>query len=339
MLDRDSILRLPKVELHVHLEGSIQPATLLQLAKKNNVPLPADDLDGLEKWFNFRDFDHFVEIYTTSCNAIRSAEDLEYIAEEFARNQKSQNVLYTEVTYTADTIFEKTGIPFSEQIQALRSGFDRVEGTEVNLILDIVREVSVERGLRTCEWCVDGMRYGVVAIGLSGFEGRTPVKNHQTSFELAKKAGLGVSAHAGETAGPESIREVLEFAKADRIGHGIRCLEDGNLTAELRDQMIHVEVNPTSNVRLKVVDSIESHPIGKMIDEGLSVSINSDDPPMFGTTITDELFKVGNAFELNEDILYTLTLNAARNSFLEDEERKNLVKLITEGYQACNPQS
>lgn len=331
---REIVPTLPKVELHVHLEGSIQPSTLLRLAERNKYELPAKDVEGLREWFQFRDFPHFVEVYVAASKCIKTPDDLELIAEEFAREQLRQNILYTEANYTAMTIRRYAGIPWDEQLDALQRGFAKVSGTKVNLIVDIVREFTTEEGEAIAQWCISGQGKGVVAIGLSGFEGKTPVSNHAAAFKTAKEAGLKCSAHAGETGGAAAIREALDVALADRIGHGIRCLDDGPLVRDLRDRQIHLEVNPTSNVCLGVVPSLAEHPLPRLLDEGLSVSINSDDPPYFSTTLTDEWIRCAEEFELSTDILYTLCLGAAQQAFLSDVDKADLKRRIMSGWDA-----
>ncbi len=330
---REVIEALPKVELHVHLEGSIQPETLLRLAERNKIDLPAKDITGLREWFQFRDFPHFVDVYVAASKCIKTPDDLELIAEEFARGQAAQNILYTEATYTGMTIQRYAGIPWNEQLDALNRGFAKFPEAKVNLIVDIVREFPTEEGEQIAQWCIDGKDKGVVAIGLSGFEGKTPVSHHAAAFRAAKDAGLNCSAHAGETGGADAIREVLEVALADRIGHGIRCLEDPRLVQELRDRQIHLEVNPTSNVCLKVVPSLPEHPFPLLLDEGLSVSINSDDPPYFNTSLTEEWIRCAEAFELSTDILYSLCLGAADKAFLSSEDKAALKRRIIAGWE------
>lgn len=331
---REIITDLPKVELHVHLEGSIQPETLLKLAERNQISLPATDVAGLRQWFKFRDFNHFVEIYVAASKCIRKPQDLELIAEEFARGQAAQNILYTEAHFTAMTIHRYSGIPFDEQLDALTRGFRKVPESPVNLILDIVRGFPVSEGETIAQWCIDGFGKGVVAIGLSGFESTDPVAIHKHSFKAAKDAGLFCTAHAGETGGAAAIREALDEALADRIGHGVRCIEDGALVQELRDKQVHLEVNPTSNVSLGLYPSLAEHPLPVLMDEGLSVSINSDDPPYFNTTLTDEWIRCAEEFELSTDILFSLCQGAVNKSFLGDAEKSVLRKAVSEGWEA-----
>ncbi|MEI8282550.1 MAG: adenosine deaminase [Armatimonadota bacterium] len=331
---RQIIQDLPKVELHVHLEGSIQPETLLQLASRYNISLPASDVAGLQEWFKFRDFNHFVEVYVAASKCIRKPEDLELIAEEFARGQAAQNVLYTEAHFTAMTIFRYAGIPFDEQLDAISRGFAKVPESPVNLILDIVRGFPVAEGEQIAQWCIDGLGKGVVGIGLSGFERTDPIAVHKHSFRAAKEAGLKCSAHAGETGGAPAIREALSDAYADRIGHGVRCIEDGQLVKELRDKQIHLEINPTSNVSLGLYPSLAEHPLPILMDEGLSVSINSDDPPFFNTTLTDEWIRCAEEFQFSTDILYSLCQGAVNKSFLGDAKKSVLRKQISESWDS-----
>lgn len=334
MLTPEFFEAMPKVELHVHLEGATQPETLLKLAKKNGIELPATDLEGVKKWFQFENFDQFVQVYIACIECFRSGEDIELLAEEFAREQARQNILYTEATYTAETIFRRCGVPADEQIEALRAGFAKVPETRVELIIDIVRDMETPNGEWTAELCKKWVGQGVCAIGLSGFEGRTEVSRHSAAIRDAKKAGLRCSTHAGETQGPDSIREVIEHADPDRIGHGVRCVEDPHLVAQLRDSQIHLEVNPSSNVCLGVFRSLEEHSLPRMMDEGLNISINSDDPPFFSTTLSDEYERCAEVFEFSSDVVYSLAVNAAKNAFLPEPEKRDLVAKVSSGFSA-----
>lgn len=168
-------------------------------------------------------------------------------------------------------------------------------------------------------------------------EGQDPISVHAPVFAEARRQGLPISAHAGETKGPESIREALEFANPDRIGHGVRCVEDVKLVRELAERRIPLEVCPTSNVALGVFPSLEKHTLPYLLEAGLNVSINSDDPPMFGTTLTDELFRVSQTFGLDQDALYSLTLNAANAAFVSDERKDELRAILRENYFSSEP--
>jgi len=322
---------LPKVELHVHLEGSIRPETLLQLAKRHSVALPADDLAGLREWYKFRDFKHFVEIYVTLSSCVRDAADIELVTREFLQGQAEQNVLHTEATFTMWTLHKQNGTSLDDQLKAVNRAREEAN-TSMNLVLDIVREESVENGLIMAEFAIANHGNGICALGLTGVEVETEPKKHEAAFRKAKDAGLPITCHAGETGGADVIWGCLRDLGADRIGHGIRCLEDPALVKELRDRQIHLEVCPSSNVALGLVPSIQEHPIVEMLNQGLNVSINSDDPPMFSTSLTQELDRCSETFGFNQDVLFTLTQNAARAAFLPETEKRALGEKIRVGY-------
>lgn len=324
--------RIPKVELHVHLEGSIRPETVLKLAKKNALSLPADDVAGLQEWYRFRDFPHFVDVYVAVSKCLRTADDLELVAREFLEGQAQQNVLHTEVTYTASTIEKYAGIPWPQQhaalLRAIRYGEAEL-GVSLGIIIDIVRGDPPKRALEVAHWATESE--GVVALGLAGEE-RFGCAQYAPAFELARERGLPIVPHAGETMGPQSILDVLRHTRPLRIGHGVRCLENRALTAELFRRAIPLEVCPTSNVALGVFPDLESHPLPKLMDEGLVVTINSDDPPMFGTTLAEEFKRCADAFALDEHMLWSLSLNALNASILHDVQRKELLKRMREDY-------
>jgi adenosine deaminase len=316
----ESFIRaMPKVELHVHLEGSIQPETLLTLAQRNRVALPYDTVEGLRAWYTFRDFPHFVEIYVAISKCLKTPEDIEWIAREFLAGQAAQNIKHTEATYTAYTIYKVCGIEFADQLAALhkaRAWAQRELGVDMTLTLDIAREVMPEMGMVTAEWAISAMDSGVSAFGLGGYEVGNPPEKFAAAFERARAAGLPAVPHAGETEGAPSIWGALRHLNAVRIGHGVRALEDPMLTAYLRARQIPLEVCPTSNVCLDVAPSIEKHPIQKLLDAGLYVTLNSDDPPMFNTTLTDEFLQCADAFGWDAAQCEALSLNALRASFL-----------------------
>lgn len=308
---------MPKVELHVHLEGSIRPETVLSLAKKNNIALPADTVEGLREWYVFRDFPHFVEIYVSVSNCIKSPEDIEFIAREFLVGQKDQNILHSEVTYTASTIEKLAGIPFDEQMDALNRAMDwgkKELGISMGLIIDIVRGVSGDSALGLAENVVRHKDRGICALGIAGEEILGEVPHYADAFRAVQNAGIPIIPHAGEIAGPEIIWEALEFTQCKRIGHGLRCLEDDSLVEHLVENQIVLEVCPSSNVCLAGVKSIADHPVRQMRERGIKVTINSDDPPMFNTTLSEEYARCAVAFGWNEADLEALTETAQNSS-------------------------
>ncbi|MGH9800880.1 MAG: adenosine deaminase [Blastocatellia bacterium] len=323
------IRRMPKVELHVHLEGSIQPETLLELARRNQVKLPATTVEGLREWYTFTDFAHFIEIYITISSCICSPEDIELIAREFLRGQAAQNILHSEVTFTPYTHFSlNRRIPFADQLAALsraRASAAEEFGISVGWVLDISRNVRpIEHSLTVADWVISGKESGVIALGLGGPEIGHPPELFAEAFDRVLAAGLTSVPHAGETVGAESIRGALQSLKAQRIGHGVRCLEDSDLVAELRERQIPLEVCPTSNVCLGVAPSISEHPLPQLLEAGLYVTINSDDPPMFNTTLTDEYLKITEAFGFSVETIEQLVINAVRASLLPELARAEM---------------
>ena len=316
----ESFIRaMPKVELHVHLEGSIRPETLLQLAQRNRITLPYDTLEGLREWYTFRDFPHFVEIYIAISKCLKTADDIELIAREFLAGQAAQNIKHSEATYTAFTIYKLCGIPFEQQLAAIqraRAWAQRELGVDMTLTLDIARELRPDQGMVTADWAIAAFGNGVSGFGLGGYEVGNPPEKFTEAFQRALDAGIPSVPHAGETEGAASIWGAIRSLNASRIGHGVRAVQDPMLIDYLRAHQIPLEVCPTSNVCLGVAASIDTHPIKNLLDAGLYITLNSDDPPMFNTTLTDEYLKCADAFGWDAAMCETLSLNALRASFL-----------------------
>jgi aminodeoxyfutalosine deaminase len=321
------LLRLPKVELHVHLEGSMRPAVLLELARRNGIELPAQDEAGLKRWFRFTDFEHFVQVYLACSRALRSPEDFQLLALDFLTEQAYQNVVYTEVHFTISTHLAN-GVNGDEVLAALAEAIaegERRHGVTLRLIPDIVRNVGVEPADRTLDWALAGWKRGVVAaLGLSGSERLYPNEPFRDHFIAAKREGLHRVAHAGEHAGPESIRSVLDVCDAERIGHGVRAVEDPTLVEELRAAQVPLEVCPTSNVCLGVVPDLPGHSFDRLYRSGLALSVNSDDPTFFNTNLTLEYLRLHQTFGYSPAELAGFSLAALRQSFLPEDERATL---------------
>jgi adenosine deaminase len=336
----DFIRTMPKVELHVHLIGAIQPETLLRLAQQHGVALPADTVEGLHQWYTFTDFAHFVEIYLTISDCIRTADDVELIAREFLAGQAAQNIVYTEVTHTPFYIAKK-GIPYDQQLAAIRRARAWAEetlGVTLRLIIDIPREISVPDGNDLARWVGSVWGDTVLALGLGGPEIGNPPEKFAEAFAYAQQIGLPSVPHAGETEGPASIWGALRSLNAVRIGHGVRCLEDPALVAELRDRQIPLEVSPTSNVCLHVAPDFAHHPLPRLIEEGLYVTLNSDDPAMFNTTLTEEYRRVADCFGYDAAMLQKLVMNAARAALLPVDEKATLVARLEREFAVLNGQ-
>lgn len=332
MVSRAFVEALPKVELHVHLEGAIRPETLLTLAERNNVDLPASDLDGLRRWYRFVDFPHFANVFQTVSRSIKNADDIELIAREFLVGQAEQNILYTEATYSAMTQYKNTGVSFGEQLAAInraRKWAETTLGVSMQLIIDIARGFSTdEQDEMVADWVIAGHGNGVAALGLGGLEIGYPPERYERLFDRVRDAGVPAIVHAGETGGPDSVRGAIEALKSLRIGHGVRCLEDAGLVSMLRERRIPLELCPSSNICLGVFDSIDAFPLPALMEAGLYLTLNSDDPPMFDTTLTDELMLVADAFGLDEDDLRGFQERAAKVALLDGSARESLIDRI-----------
>jgi aminodeoxyfutalosine deaminase len=330
------IKAVPKAELHVHLEGSIQPATLLMLAQRNDVKLPVLTVEDLQDWFTFRDFDHFIEIYFEISSCLKTSDDYELIAYEFGANMARQNVRYAEVTFSPSTHHFSLGIPFDTFFSGLTKGRMRAQtefGVEIRWVFDIVRDIpdvllNHTRAEYTLAVAEEGMRDGVVALGLGGGEVGNPPERYAKWFEKALEAGLHSTPHAGETVGPESIWGAVRVLGAERLGHGVRSIEDPVLVSYLAEKQIPLEVCPTSNNRLGVYADLTAHPMPDLYYAGVPVTINSDDPPLFNTTLNDEVKLLVDPFNFDIDTINEILLNGVRYSFLPTEERQALEALI-----------
>ena len=324
------IRRMPKVELHVHLEGSIRPKTLLTLAERNNAKLPAESLEKMREWYQFSDFAHFIEIYFAICNCIRTPDDFELIASEFLKHQAEQNIKYSEVIFTPYT--HREHVTFDEQLAAINRARKKAEaeyGVQIGLVPDLSRQMRpVEESFQVINWAIENMENGIIALGLGGPEIDNPPEIFSETFRRARIAGLPSLPHAGETEGPQSIWGAINALSAVRIGHGVRCLEDVELVAYLREKQIPLDVSPTSNVCLGVAPTLEEHPLPQLLDEGLFVTINSDDPPMFDTTLTDEYLRIVDAFDFDIERVKQLVLNGVCASLLSSEAKEVLEKNI-----------
>ena len=333
-------LQLPKVELHVHLEGAIAAPTLLALAARHGIALPGRTEAELAAWLEFRDFPHFADVYQTISRCIQTTEDLEMLTYEFLRGQAQQAIWHTEFTFTAWTHFHNWQLPYPEQFAALHQARQRAErdfGVSSRVIVDIPRGyASPAEALVVAEQAILGQPYGVAALGLGGYEVGNPVGAYGAAFALAREAGLPCVLHAGETEGPASIWDALETGHSLRIGHGVRCLEDPALVAYLRTHQVPLEVCPSSNVCLKVVPDYAAHPLPRLLAEGLYVTLNSDDPALFGTTLTQEYEKSHRLLGLSPGQLAQLSANGLAAALLPAEQKAALRAQYFDSAAAAN---
>ncbi len=324
---------MPKVELHVHLEGAIAPATLLRLARRRGVVLPADTEAGIRRWFEVDGFERFVEVYLAVSRCLRDPEDFQMAVRDFLAERATQNIVYSEVYLTVST-HAANGANVDEVADALAetvAGGERDLGISVRWIPDIVRNVDYSWADRTLEWALEHRGRYVVGLGLAGKESypASPFREH---FRVAAAEGLGTVVHAGEQEGAASVREALEVCSPRRIGHGFRSVEDGDLVAELVEAQLPLELCPTSNLKLGLVDEMTSHPLRSLARAGARWSVATDDPEFFGCDLAGELLASGTLAGLGGAGLAALTLDAAADAFAADDERAALRERLLAGF-------
>lgn len=279
----------PKIELHVHLEGTIRPATLLTIARRNGESLPADTVEGLQELYEFTDFAHFIEVWVLTTNCLRTADDFRQVTVDYAAEAASFGAVYLEGIFSpAERV--RRGVGWGEIFTGYAEGaveaFERY-GVVVRFTPDIYRTLEPEWAEECARQAVRHADRGVVGLGLGGLESATPAEPYAKAFAIARDGGLALVPHAGEAAGPDSVREILGFDPA-RIRHGIRAVEDPGVLAEIVDRGLVLDVCPTSNLRTRVVGSLDDHPLPRLRAAGVPCTVNTDDPAMFGTDLGRE---------------------------------------------------
>ena len=324
--------RLPKVELHLHLVGSASVPTVLELARRHpDSGVPRSEAELVE-FYSFRDFPHFSEVYGAVSALVREPADVAGLVSGAARDLARQNVRYVELTVTPYT-FTSAGLPPAEVTRALDEGAaaaQREHGVQVAYIFDIAGEYGAPAAQATLAHALSCPPQALVGFGLAGIEQARPAHaaTFREVFAEAIAAGLHSVPHAGEMSGPATIWEAVTGLRAERIGHGLSCLQDPGLVTRLRDRQLPLEVCPTSNVCTRQVGDLAAHPLPRMLAQGLFVTLNSDDPPMFGTTLTGEYRQAASVLGLGPDELATLAANGVRASFLPSATQQTLLTEI-----------
>ncbi|MDT4992640.1 MAG: aminodeoxyfutalosine deaminase [Actinoplanes sp.] len=313
------IAGLPKAELHVHHVGSASPRIVAELAARHegDTPVPADPA-ALADYFAFRDFRHFIEVYLSVVDLIRDPADLRTLTYEVARELGRQQVRYAELTVTPYSHVRR-GIPSAEVCAAIedaRTAAAADFGVDLRWCFDIPGEAGLAAADETLRIALQDRPDGLVSFGLGGPEVGVPRPQFKPHFDQARAAGLHSVPHAGETTGPETIWDALRELSAERIGHGIAAAEDPRLMTYLAEHAIPLEICPTSNVRTRAIAEIAEHPLARLVAAGIPVSINSDDPPMFGTTLEEEYAVAARLLGLDADGVAGLARSAVSACFL-----------------------
>ncbi|MET0648964.1 MAG: adenosine deaminase [Pyrinomonadaceae bacterium] len=325
-MKRLNLETLPKTELHLHLEGAIPADVLLELVHKYGGAEEAPDKGRLAERLTYRDFPHFLDTWRWMCRFVREYEDFTRMAYGVAKNLAAQHVRYAELHFSPPD-FLGHGLSVAGIAKAVRAGLDQAGGLEVSLIMDLCRQYGPERGRRWLGEVVEvADEAGIVGVGLGGPEHLAPAGPYSEVFRLAESHGLHRVAHAGEAAGPESIWAALNELGAERIGHGTLAVMDEELMRHLRDTGIPLETCPTSNVCTGVVEGIERHPVRRLFDAGVRITLSSDDPTFFGTNIVSEYQLLREHFGFSDEELARVARNGFEVAFLPEERRAALLR-------------
>jgi adenosine deaminase len=321
---RDWLARLPKVELHLHLEGAIPHSALWQLIEKYGGDPRVARAEDLPGYFQLRDFPEFIEKWVWKQGFLREYDDFELIARAVAADLARQRIWYAEAHFSPTDI-SAHGLKVQEIAAAIRRGLAGVPDVVVGLIADVVRDTGPERAARTLEEVAEVAKSaGVLGIGLGGSEQLFPPEPFATVYERARELGLRTTAHAGEVAGPESVWGAIRVLRVDRIDHGTRAVDDPALLAYLVEQRLPVTSCPGSNVATGAVASLAAHPIRRLFDVGVLVGVNTDDPAMFDLSMAGEYRALSDTFGFNEGEIRRLVLNAVDSCWLPDQHRAAL---------------
>jgi aminodeoxyfutalosine deaminase len=338
----DFIAGLPKAELHVHHVGSAAPEVVAELAARHPAAGVPTDPDELREFFRFSDFAHFITVYQSVVALIRDAQDVRTLTFGVAEAMAGLNVRYAELTVSPYSQI-RGGIPAEEVMEAIEDARLAAE-RDLGLVLRWCFDIPGEFGLPAADITLDVATRlapdGLVAFGLGGPEIGVPRAQFAPHFAAARAAGLRSVPHAGETTGPQTIREALEFLGADRIGHGIAAALDPLLMAELATAGIPLEVCPTSNVATRAVPSLAEHPLPALVAAGVKVSINSDDPPMFSTDLNREYAVAAELLDLDQNGIADLAKAAVRQSFAPPDVARRVLAEIDAylaGYDDSHP--
>lgn len=331
--DRSGSLRAsmtyPKIELHVHAEGAVRPETLLRLARRNGVALPADSVEGLRELFRFQGFEHFIQVWLLIAAVLRTADDFRQIISDYAEDAAAHGAVYIEAI-VAPLQAVRRGVSWEDVFEGCCDGAQEareLHGVEVRITPDMTRDASPEEIERTVDYCLAYRERGVVGLGLGAYEDRYPPSLFANPFRRAREGGLGSVPHAGETAGPESVWQALDLLGAHRIRHGFRAADDPALVQELAARGTVLDVCPISNVQIGVVASLDAHPLPRLLEAGVRCSLSTDDPAMLDTHLTVE-YETARARGLSPRDFYEAGVAGA----LCDEQTRARLKAIGDAF-------
>ena len=330
LVTRTLLERIPKAELHCHLDGSVRPETLIELGREQGVPMPRDDADALREYMVVRDarnLEDYLSRFATTLSVMQNAESLERIAYELATDAWREGVWYLETRF-APNLNTRNGLTSAQALEAAMKGLTKAErehGIVARVIVCALRTLPPTSSLEMARLAVDFKDSGVVGFDLAGAELSNLPSAHAEAFAFARAHGVPCTCHAGEGAGAASVRDAIQSCCVHRIGHGTRLIEDGELTDYVNDRRITVEVCLTSNVQTRAAESLEAHPFPQYVKRGINVVLNTDNRLMSGTTLTDEYELAARQLGIDFDDLARVALNGFESAFLPFQERQELL--------------
>jgi adenosine deaminase len=330
-------IEIPKVELHLHLEGAIPIETLFNLIQRQGKEPSIKTLDDLRKKLAYTNFAHFIEVWSWKNTFIKEEKDFEEIAYRVLDNLNKQNVKYVEAFYSPGDYWRQ-GLSVQGITECLIKGKERAYrdfGIRSELIIDLIRDHGPERSVQYLEEVTDYLGKGIIGIGLGGSEQSFPADPYASVYQEARKRGFRLTAHAGEVAGANSIWTVVEKLGVERIGHGVRAYEDPQLVSLLKERQIPLEMCVISNVKTGVCKSVETHPIKQYLQHGLVVTVNSDDPTMFNTSISLEYSELVQKLGFTASDLKRLSMNGIDASFMSDGDKKLMKAQFEKEWDTC----
>jgi adenosine deaminase len=319
---------VPKAELHVHVEGTATPDLIQRIAARNRVRVP-DGVIADDGRFHWNDFLHFLQVYDGATSVIRTGEDYHDIVYEYLLRCAAEGAIYVELTASADHAAD-VGVSDEEHLAGLAQGIDDARaqtGIEARVVMSCVRHFGPEKAVEVARRTLEAPHAYVTGFGMGGDEAGFPADRFAAAFGIAREAGLGLTVHAGEWGGPESVRQGLALG-VSRIGHGVRAVEDPELVRELADRGTVLEVCPTSNVVLGIYPGYRAHPLPTLRAAGVPVTLGSDDPPYWDASIGGEYEVAEREFGMSEEELRELTRTALRAAFVEEPVRRRLFDLV-----------
>ena len=323
------INEIPKAELHMHIEGSLEPEMMFKIADRNGIKLPFKSVDEVRDAYQFTNLQSFLDIYYQGANVLQKEQDFYDMTWAYLQKAKSQNVRHSEIFFDPQTHTDR-GIPFSTVINGIHSALEDAEsklGVTSRLIMCFLRHLSEEEAFETLEQAEPFLDW-ITAVGLDSSEVGNPPSKFVRVYEKARLMGLKAVAHAGEEGPPEFIWEALDLLKAERIDHGVRCIEDEKLVERLAAEQIPLTVCPLSNVKLHVFESIQQHDLKELLGLGLNVCVNSDDPAYFGGYVNENFQAVHEGLHLVKKDISRLAKNSFLSSFISEQEKEGYLKEV-----------